>query len=135
MCCISHPTHQGVSLLLFEMYSRATKITRIIQPKISIQKFTTVSSSAKNIVNSFLHGSDVNGTVLNETYSKLLSRGKSIHELVIHNVEPKSMDDYESLVKEFYPKLSNDNTIACKLFGSFKTEIGDVDQAGTCAII
>jgi hypothetical protein len=67
---------------------------------------------------------------LTDTYSKLLSRGKSIHELVIHNVKPEAMDDYSGLIKEVYSDLSNDASVPCKLFGSWKTEIGELDQAG-----
>jgi 5-deoxy-D-glucuronate isomerase len=89
------------------------------------------SSKAKSIVNSILHGSKDSWEAqnLNETYSKILSRGKSIHELVIHNVKPEAMDDYSSLVKEVYPKISKDSAIPARLFGSWKTEIGELDQA------
>jgi hypothetical protein len=93
----------------------------------------TYSQSAKSIVNSILHGSKDDSWEaqnLNETYSKLLSRGKSIHELVFHNVKPESMDDYSSLIKDVYTELSNDSQVPCKLFGSWKTEIGELDQAG-----
>jgi hypothetical protein len=82
-------------------------------------------------VNSILHGSKDTWEAqnLNETYSKVLSRGKSIHELVIHNVKPEAMDDYCSLIQESYPKVSKDGEIPAKLFGSWKTEIGELDQA------
>ncbi|KAJ3253804.1 hypothetical protein HK103_005291 [Boothiomyces macroporosus] len=67
----------------------------------------SVNLSAKNIVNTILHG-NVKAEDLNETYSKLLARGKSIHELAIHNVKPEAMSDYIAAMKEFQPKLGVD---------------------------
>jgi hypothetical protein len=55
-------------------------------------------SSAKNIVNSILHGENSFVGDLNNTYSKLLSKGVAIHELSIHNVKPEKMDSYKKLM-------------------------------------
>lgn len=40
------------------------------------------------------------------------------------------MDDYKELIRETYSTLSADTQIPAKLFGSFTTEIGELDQAG-----
>lgn len=85
---------------------------------------------AKGIVNSILHGSSGIPGNFNDTYSKLLSRGKSVHELSIHNVKPEAIDEYKDVIKSLNSRISADPKIPARLFGSFITEIGELDQAG-----
>lgn len=92
--------------------------------------YSQKSDGVKGIVNSILHGA-ASKESFNDTYSKLLSRGKSIHELSIHNIKPEAMDDYKGLIANAYSKISADPKIPARLFGSFTTEIGELDQAGT----
>lgn len=94
------------------------------------QKKSSPDTGVKGIVNTILHGSSGMPGTYNETYSKLLSRGKSVHELSIHNVKPEAMDDYKGLIRSSYAKISADPKIPARLFGSFTTEIGELDQAG-----
>ena len=94
------------------------------------QKKSSPDTGVKGIVNTILHGSSGMPGTYNETYSKLLSRGKSVHELSIHNVKPEAMDDYKGLIRSSYAKISADSKIPARLFGSFTTEIGELDQAG-----
>jgi hypothetical protein len=57
--------------------------------------------SAKNIVNSILHGTERSfkeGEDLHNTHSKLLAKGKTVNELSVHNVKPEHMDSYIQLV-------------------------------------
>jgi hypothetical protein len=90
-------------------------------------------NSVKNIMNSFLHGSNEFPPIeqFKDTYSKHLSRGKSVHELSIHNVKPEALEDYKSLIRRVYSKISEDPAVPARLFGSFNTEIGELDQAGS----
>ncbi|KAI8928382.1 hypothetical protein BC831DRAFT_397567 [Entophlyctis helioformis] len=89
--------------------------------------------SAKSIVNSILRGSTApdgsKAEELHTTYSKLMARGKYVHELQVHNVKPEAMEDYTGLVREHYSRIANDPQFLVKLFGSWTVEIGDVDQA------
>lgn len=93
-----------------------------------VKRFFTVKSKATNLVNSILHGSN---EPFNDSFSKHLTRGKGklIHELCIHDVKPEAMDDYKSLTKSLYNQISKDSAVPCELFGSFTTEIGELDQA------
>ncbi|KAJ3273642.1 hypothetical protein HDV01_004251 [Terramyces sp. JEL0728] len=84
-----------------------------------------VSLSAKDIVNTILHG-NLKAEDLNETYSKLLANGRSIHEMTIHNVKPEAMSDYIGTMKEFHPQLVSDQR---KLFGVWENTVGELDQA------
>ncbi|KAL2918781.1 hypothetical protein HK105_201615 [Polyrhizophydium stewartii] len=86
----------------------------------------------KSLVSSILRGSGHDSDEheeLHVTYSKLMARGKYVHELQVHNVKPEAMDDYIALTKENYPRVANDSEFHVKLFGSWVTEIGDLDQA------
>ncbi|KAI9202855.1 NIPSNAP-domain-containing protein [Polychytrium aggregatum] len=93
---------------------------------------TTVAGKAQSIVKSILHGVSEDDSPFQEvqdTHSKLLARGKYVHELQIHDVKPEAWDDYLGLVGERYTKVAEDPAFKVKLFGSWTTEIGDLDQA------
>ncbi|KAJ3048956.1 hypothetical protein HK097_010045 [Rhizophlyctis rosea] len=90
---------------------------------------TTTASKAKSIVSSILHGSEAAKTEVAETHSKLLARGKYVHELQIHNVKSEAMEDYIGLVGQNYPKVAQAPELQVKLFGSWITEFGELDQA------
>ncbi|KAI8849613.1 hypothetical protein BC829DRAFT_369222 [Chytridium lagenaria] len=94
----------------------------------------TTASKAKQLVNSFLHGSpsalDEHAELeANTTHSKLLARGKYVHKLQTHNVKPEAWDDYVGLVSEHYARISENPDFKVRLYGSWKTEIGPLDQA------
>lgn len=111
-------------------FTKSMSAVRIIKRAYS-QKKSVADTGVKGIVNTILHGSSGMPGNFNETYSKLLSRGKSVHELSIHNVKPEAMDDYKGLIRSTYARISADPTIPARLFGSFTTEIGELDQAGS----
>ncbi|KAL5036332.1 hypothetical protein BDEG_24272 [Batrachochytrium dendrobatidis JEL423] len=94
---------------------------------------TQGSASVKSMFNSILRGApNKEGNEpeeLSVTYSKLMARGKYVHELQVHNVKPEAMDDYIALTAEHYPRIGKDQGSEVKLFGSWTTEIGELDQA------
>ncbi|KAJ3194610.1 hypothetical protein HK101_002309 [Irineochytrium annulatum] len=87
-----------------------------------------------SIIGSILHGSGGAAAAKESdqeetTHSKLLSRGKFVHKLQTHNVKPEAWDDYVGLVSENYARVNDNPDFKVKLFGSFSTEIGKLDQA------
>ncbi|KAJ2994912.1 hypothetical protein HDV02_001188 [Globomyces sp. JEL0801] len=88
----------------------------------------SVTQSAKDIVNSILHG-NVKAEDLNASYNKFMAKKDSINELVIHDVKPEAFDDYTELIQEHYKRIALDPSFPCKLFGSWETQVGQLDQA------
>ena len=88
------------------------------------QRFSTRNSST---IKTILFGDRKKAAEFQETYSKAMAKGTSIHELSIHNLKPESTNEYKELVKEFYP-LVNDSNLDAKLFGCWSTLIGNIDQ-------
>jgi hypothetical protein len=74
-------------------------------------------------IRSLLHGSNEP-----QTWSKTLQRGKYVHELQIHSVKPKAREEYLGLVKEHYSRIASEPKFLLGLFGSWETNVGDLDQ-------
>ncbi|KAJ6264089.1 LOW QUALITY PROTEIN: hypothetical protein Dda_0230 [Drechslerella dactyloides] len=64
---------------------------------------------------------------IQESFSKVLARGKYVHELVFHRVKPDAIEDYVELIGNEYPRIANDEKSGVKLVGSWYTEIGEGD--------
>ena len=64
------------------------------------------------------------------THSKLLSRGKYVHELQTHDVIPKYVDEYKQLLAYHYPRIVSASDKAVNLVGSWETTVGELDQMG-----
>ncbi|KAF3901773.1 hypothetical protein AA313_de0203861 [Arthrobotrys entomopaga] len=64
---------------------------------------------------------------IQESYSKVLARGKYVHELVFHRIRPDKIDEYVELIGSEYPRIANDPNSGVKLVGSWYTEIGEGD--------
>ncbi|KAF3295911.1 hypothetical protein TWF132_000457 [Orbilia oligospora] len=64
---------------------------------------------------------------IQESFSKVLARGKYVHELVFHRVRPDKVDEYIELIGTEYPRVANDPRAEVKLVGSWNTEIGEGD--------
>ncbi|KAJ3026491.1 UNVERIFIED_CONTAM: hypothetical protein HDU68_005569 [Siphonaria sp. JEL0065] len=91
------------------------------------------TTTKKTLLGSLLRGDADDDASLNETHfedsqSKVASRGKYVHEMMIHNVKPDAWDEYVALIADYYPKISADPNYKMKLFGSWHTEIGKLDQ-------
>ncbi|KAJ3251274.1 hypothetical protein HDU77_006005, partial [Chytriomyces hyalinus] len=113
-------------------------LLRTAKDTLSTRLATRAFSSApapppkKSILGSLLHGHSAEDELelayFDGSQSKAAARGKYVHELLVHNVKPEAYDDYQALVADYFPRLSNDPEYKMKLFGSWSTEIGKVDQ-------
>lgn len=86
------------------------------------------------IVKSILYGSlegQIEEAEMEQSYSKVLARGKYVHAFELHHVKPDRVGDYVALVGEMYPAIAGDGENKCHLVGSWKTEIGDCETFGT----
>jgi len=45
-------------------------------------------------------------------------------------VKPEAVDDYLNLVSIHYPRIADDPNFKVKLFGSWNTEVGELDRFG-----
>ncbi|KAM0264159.1 hypothetical protein ACHAQJ_000905 [Trichoderma viride] len=61
------------------------------------------------------------------SFSQVLARGKYVHSIVFHEVQPDKVDEYIQLTGEFYPKMANTPENKVHLVGSWRTEVGDCD--------
>ncbi|KAJ2611254.1 hypothetical protein H4S08_003243 [Coemansia sp. RSA 1365] len=89
----------------------------------------TLPQKASHIVRSILHGSEQVRQETKDTLSKVLARGKYVHELATHQVRPGCMDEYKAIVSELYPHVVRTHSPGVKLVGSWETDIGDLDTA------
>lgn len=88
------------------------------------------SEKKGGIVKSILYGSEKGQreeAEMEQSYSKVLARGKYVHAIEFHQVKPDAVTDYVKLVGSVYPKIAGDQSMKCHLVGSWKTEIGDCD--------
>ncbi|KAJ2701107.1 hypothetical protein FB645_004769 [Coemansia sp. IMI 203386] len=89
----------------------------------------TLPQKASHIVRSILHGSEQVRQETRDTLSKVLARGKYVHELTTHKVKPGCMDQYRDVVAQLYPYIVRNLSPGTKLVGSWETDIGDLDTA------
>lgn len=83
---------------------------------------------ANEIIEAVLYGSKKIREIENQTHSKMLARGKYVHELQIHKVKPDKVDEYKDLVTKHLPKIANDPLNDVNLCGSWSVEIGQQDS-------
>ncbi|ODV89916.1 hypothetical protein CANCADRAFT_97831 [Tortispora caseinolytica NRRL Y-17796] len=82
----------------------------------------------QSLVKAFLYGStSAKQEQAEQSASKALMRGKYVHEITFHHVKPEYSDDYVALLEETFPKIANDASNQCKLVGSWRTVIGNLD--------
>lgn len=70
-------------------------------------------------------------TEIEQSYSKVLARGKYVHSIVFHQVKPEKVDEYVALVGDYYPKIAADPENKVHLVGSWRSEVGTGDTFGT----
>ncbi|RKP08138.1 hypothetical protein THASP1DRAFT_30055 [Thamnocephalis sphaerospora] len=93
------------------------------------------AGKASRLVTTLLHGAGATregGSELediSETYSKVLARGKYVHELQWHKIKPECVDAYAKLVERHYPYIAAGEQQDVKLCGSWSTLIGEEDEA------
>ncbi|KAJ3551192.1 hypothetical protein NPX13_g11425 [Xylaria arbuscula] len=61
------------------------------------------------------------------SFSAVLARGKYVHSIVFHEVQPNKVDEYVDLVGNWYPKMASKTENKVNLVGSWRTEVGDCD--------
>lgn len=64
---------------------------------------------------------------MEQSFSKVLARGKYVHSIVFHEVRPDKVDEYVELVGNWYPKMASLPENKVHLVGSWRTEVGDCD--------
>ncbi|KAH9883366.1 hypothetical protein F4778DRAFT_390966 [Xylariomycetidae sp. FL2044] len=64
---------------------------------------------------------------LEASFSAVLARGKYVHSIVFHEVQPDKVDEYIELVGKWYPKIASQEENKVHLVGSWRTEVGDCD--------
>lgn len=75
-----------------------------------------------------LHGDKSLPQAADVAYSKILARGKYVHELQTHFVKPECLSDYIDLASKHYSRVKNDPRFDIDLLGSWTTEVGDLDS-------
>ncbi|BGP14853.1 hypothetical protein JCM10213_002708 [Rhodosporidiobolus nylandii] len=83
----------------------------------------TVSSFA----NAFLHGSEEAQQEQREQHSKLVGRGKFIHEFQKHKVLPQHVQQYKDLIASYYEGIHQSDEFHARLTGSWEIVVGEVD--------
>ncbi|KAI8877476.1 NIPSNAP-domain-containing protein [Backusella circina FSU 941] len=82
---------------------------------------------ANEIIETVLYGSKKVKEEENQTHSKMLARGKYVHEIQTHRVKPEKVDEYIALTSKYLPKFANDPLNDVHLCGSWSVEIGEPD--------
>ncbi len=68
------------------------------------------------------------------SFSQVLARGKYVHSIVFHEVEPKKVKEYMDLVGKWYPRMASMPENKVHLVGSWRTEVGDCDTFGELSL-
>ncbi|CAO3654830.1 unnamed protein product [Mucor hiemalis] len=89
---------------------------------------TTKQGRANEIIEAVLYGSKKIKEEERQTHSKVLARGKYVHELQIHKVKPDKVDEYVELVSNHLPLIANDPLNDVHLCGSWNVDIGEQDS-------
>ncbi|CAO0800160.1 unnamed protein product [Mucor circinelloides] len=101
------------------------------QPKDDSKRFAAADKKqqfANDFLENLLYGSKTIREIESQTHSKMLARGKYVHELQIHKVKPGKVDEYKELVSKHLPKIANDPLNDVHLCGSWSVEIGQQDS-------
>lgn len=91
----------------------------------------SLPQKARGLVSSIIHGSpEVVADHEKSTYSKIIARGKYVHQLETHHVKPEAQAEYAGLLAEHYPKiLERYGSSGIKLCGSWTSDIGELDKS------
>ncbi|KAI8997696.1 hypothetical protein BDB01DRAFT_50609 [Pilobolus umbonatus] len=86
-----------------------------------------VKGRANELIEAVLYGSKKIKEIENQTHSKMLARGKYVHELQTHHVKPEKIEEYIKLVSTHFPLIANDPLNSVNLCGSWMIDIGKLD--------
>jgi hypothetical protein len=83
-----------------------------------------------SVVQSLLHGSPEakkEGDVEIQQHSRLVGRGKYIHDFEQHRVKPDKLEEYKKAAETYYKGIQEDTRLHVKLTGNWETLVGDQD--------
>ncbi|KAJ3517863.1 hypothetical protein NLJ89_g235 [Agrocybe chaxingu] len=90
------------------------------------------SSTKRGIsVQSLLHGSPEAkeaGEQDTQQHSRLVGRGKYIHDIETHRVKPSCIDEYKEAAERYYKGIQEDSRLSVKLSGNWETLVGNQDK-------
>ncbi|KAM0746897.1 NIPSNAP-domain-containing protein [Meredithblackwellia eburnea MCA 4105] len=78
-------------------------------------------------VNALLHGSQEAQEEAQQQHSKVVGRGKWIHEFQKHRVLPQHVEQYKALIADYYKGINDSSEFHAKLLGSWEIVVGEVD--------
>ncbi|KAK4695692.1 hypothetical protein P7C70_g8505, partial [Phenoliferia sp. Uapishka_3] len=84
----------------------------------------------KEAVSAILHGSPAakeEGEAAQKQHSKLVGRGKFVHEFQKHSVLPQHVEQYKKLIADYYAGINKSPDFDTRLVGSFEVIVGEVD--------
>ncbi|OZJ06497.1 hypothetical protein BZG36_00619 [Bifiguratus adelaidae] len=87
----------------------------------------TIQAANLTTLGKLLHGEELTKEE-QESFSKVLARGKYVHEFIQHDVKPDKVDEYIALISKMYPSIANDPENKVNLCGSWQIEIGMQDS-------
>lgn len=122
-------THNAQNTGTFNKRLNAFRESQKPKPKPQPQ----IEESNAGIVKTIIFGSEKGQreeAEMEQSYSKVLARGKYVHAIEIHRVHPEKQAEYVKLVGSVYPAIATDKSNNCHLVGSWKTEVGDQDTFG-----
>jgi hypothetical protein len=80
----------------------------------------------QNLIYGTIEGQNLDKEI-EQSFSKMLARGKYVHSIVFHHVKPDCVDEYTNLVGNWYPSIAQNPKNAVHLVGSWRSEVGDCD--------
>lgn len=110
-------------------------VKALSQPKVNRNLSTSSPICAeegtkqKGLFKSLLHGSDSakKDGMTAQSHSQQVGRGKYIHEIQRHVVRPDKVDDYVNLLADYYPRLAAEQSVPCRLVGSWQVSVGELE--------
>ncbi|CAO3590424.1 unnamed protein product [Absidia cylindrospora] len=87
----------------------------------------SIPGKANELLEAVLYGSKKIKEEDAQTHSKVLARGKYVHELSKHKVRPDKVEEYIDLVTTHYPRIANEPLNDLHLCGSWEIVVGELD--------
>ncbi|KAF7311127.1 NIPSNAP domain-containing protein [Mycena chlorophos] len=60
-------------------------------------------------------------------HSRLVGRGKYVHEITVHRVKPDKTEEYKAAAEKYYVGIKNDSELGTKLSGNWEVIVGEQD--------
>lgn len=130
-------THSKQNSAAFKERLNVFRESQRPKPKLETEEDAD-TATPPGIVKSIIYGSEKGQreeAEMEQSYSKVLARGKYVHAIEIHNVKCDKHAEYIELVGNAYPLIAADKENNCHLVGSWKSEIGDCDTFGESMLV